>query len=114
MTAFTAFTVSSRLPPEARRRARPAEGRPLCLLEMAKLSAPSATLATSLTRICEPSALTLTRISSNSAGVVMRVLPSTVALSCTPLRVGRPPSWPEDTCTFCSRMAVATSPGVSW
>ncbi|MNH24275.1 hypothetical protein D3C79_841970 [compost metagenome] len=37
-----------------------------------------------------------------------------VALSWVPGMAGRPPSWPDDTCTFCAVTAVRTSTGVSW
>ncbi len=36
-----------------------------------------------------------------------------VAVSCWPGEAGRPPSWPEEICTFCAWMALFTSTGVS-
>ena len=35
-----------------------------------------------------------------------------VAFNWVPGRAGRPPSWPDDTWTFCAAMAVLTSIGV--
>ncbi|CPJ56899.1 Uncharacterised protein [Bordetella pertussis] len=69
-------------------------------------------LATSFRRTCEPSLLTLSRMRPKASGVCSRDGPITVALSCWPRTAGWPPSCPDETCTFCSRIAVVTSEAV--
>ncbi|MCY1447172.1 hypothetical protein D9M71_637780 [compost metagenome] len=58
--------------------------------------------------------MTFNRMAPNCSGVCRRVLPMMVALSWVPGEAGRPPSWPEEICTFCAWMALFTSTGVSW
>ncbi len=69
--------------------------------------------ATSLSRTCEPSGFTFSRMRPNSSGVRNSVDSVIVALSRCDAGAGVPPSWPPEICTFCASRASVTSTGMS-
>src|SRR5665811_2073525 len=67
--------------------------------------------ATSRKRTLEPSVLARSTMLPNSSAEVNWPFTTTVAETPWPATLGSSPMVPEDTCTFCARMAATTSAG---
>ena len=81
-------------------------------LRIAYSSAPSSTRATSPSRTISPSSPVLMTMSRNCCSSVRRPWALMASSNCA-FCAGGAPIWPAATCTFCSRMALMTSPLVS-
>ncbi len=99
------------LAPSASTIPRPAPGWPFRMERTVRLSASSATRATSAMVTTEPSLCALSTMSWNSCTVCSLERAVTVALSIWPGTAGRAPSWPAETCTFCVFSAATRSEG---
>ncbi len=90
-----------------------AVSRPFRRLMESSCLEPSSTRPTSLTRTVEPSGLARTTICSNSAASVSRPWVCRLIWNCWSSVIGWAPMRPTAACTFCARMALITSVGVS-